>query len=48
VANKPGISGSRYTYAALYLAAEGLNQPSYTPFYSIPTFIGIFKLPEKN
>jgi hypothetical protein len=48
VSNKSGISGPRYTYAALYIAAEGLNQPSYTPFYSIPTFIGVFKLPEKN
>jgi hypothetical protein len=48
VVNKSGASGPRYTYAALYIAAEGLNQPSYTPFYSIPTFIGVFMLPEKN
>lgn len=48
VVNKQGISGSRYTYVALYVAAEGLSQPSYTPFYSIPTFIGVFMLPEKS
>jgi hypothetical protein len=48
VVNKSGASGSRYTYAALYIAAEGLSQPAYTPFYSIPTFIGVFRLPDKN
>jgi hypothetical protein len=47
VVNKSSASGS-YTYAALYIAAEGLSHPSYTPFYSIPTFIGVFRLPERN
>jgi hypothetical protein len=48
VVNKSGASGPRYTYAALYIAATGLSEPSYTPFYSIPTFIGVFRLPELN
>jgi hypothetical protein len=48
VVDKSGAGGPRYTYAALYIAAEGLNQPSYTPFYSIPTFIGVFMLPARN
>jgi hypothetical protein len=48
VANKSGSYGSRYTYLALYIAATGLSEPSYTPFYSIPTFIGVFRLPEIN
>jgi hypothetical protein len=48
VVNKPGSSGPRYTYVALYIAATGLSEPAYTPFYSIPTFIGVFRLPEIN
>jgi hypothetical protein len=48
VVNKSGASGPRYTYTALYIAATGLSEPSYTPFYSIPTFIGVFRLPELN
>jgi hypothetical protein len=48
VVNKSGIYGTRYTYAALYISATGLSEPSYTPFYSIPTFIGVFRLPEIN
>ncbi|MDR0451370.1 MAG: hypothetical protein LBH26_08915 [Treponema sp.] len=48
VVNKSNASGPRYTYAALYIAATGLSQPAYTPFYSIPTFIGVFRLPEQN
>jgi hypothetical protein len=49
VVNKSGISvGPRYTYVSLYIAATGLNVPSYTPFYSIPTFIGVFRLPDRS
>ncbi|MDR0998358.1 MAG: hypothetical protein LBL70_04765 [Treponema sp.] len=47
VADRAGASGPRYTYAALYIVAVGLNKPAYTPFYSIPTFIGVFRLPDK-
>jgi hypothetical protein len=48
VVNKSGSSGPRYTYAAFYIAATGLSEPAYTPFYSIPTFIGVFRLSEIN
>jgi hypothetical protein len=47
VADK-NVTGSRYTYVAMYIAATGLNIPAYTPFYSIPTFIGVFRLPDRN
>jgi hypothetical protein len=45
VANN-SVTGQRYTYASLYIVATGLDQQSYTPIYSIPTFIGIFRLPD--
>jgi hypothetical protein len=48
VVDKSGISGPRYTYVSLYIAATGLNVPAYTPFYSIPTFIGVFRLPNRS
>ncbi|MDR2094440.1 MAG: hypothetical protein LBP76_02840 [Treponema sp.] len=47
VANKANISGPRYTYAAMYIAAIGRNN-NFSPIYSIPTFIGIFQLPNRG
>ena len=36
-----------HTYVSMYIAAMGLNTQSLTTIYSIPTFIGVFKLPEQ-
>lgn len=48
VADKSGVSGPRYTYAAIYIAVVGIQTPAYTPIYSRPTFVGIFRLPERS
>ena len=37
-----------YTYAALYIAAVGLNPVTYTNFYSTPSLIHVFLLPDFN
>jgi hypothetical protein len=47
VAGRTGIS-QRYAYVSMYIVAVGLNPGLFTPIYSKPTHIGIFKLPEKN
>ncbi|MDR2303188.1 MAG: hypothetical protein LBE10_01185 [Treponema sp.] len=44
VANKNDISGSRFTYAAMYIVVTGIDS-NFTPIYSAPTFINIFALP---
>jgi hypothetical protein len=44
VANRSGISGPRFTYAAMYIVVTGIDS-NFTPIYSAPTFIGIFALP---
>ncbi|MDR3124006.1 MAG: hypothetical protein LBU16_09550 [Treponema sp.] len=41
------ISGSKYTYAAMYILAQGLDDSNLSNIYSIPTFIGIFLLPDE-
>jgi hypothetical protein len=42
----PGGSGlTRYAYAAMYIATAGINEQTYTPIFSIPSFVGIFLLP---
>jgi hypothetical protein len=48
VADSSGIpaSSQRYTYVALYIALEGIDDRSFVPLYSKPTFIGVLKLPE--
>ncbi|GHT64185.1 hypothetical protein FACS1894110_03360 [Spirochaetia bacterium] len=48
VANKTGITGDRYTYVAMYIVSTGIDTAAYTPIYSIPTFIGIFRLPDHS
>jgi hypothetical protein len=48
VANKEGMSSSspfRYTYVSLYIMAEGRDD-HYSPIYSRPTRIGVFRLPD--
>jgi hypothetical protein len=49
VADNSGIPASpRYTYIALYIALEGLDDRTFGPMYGKPTFIGVLKLPESN
>jgi hypothetical protein len=38
--------GARHAYVSLYIITSGLNEQSYTPIFSIPTFVGIFLLPD--
>jgi hypothetical protein len=38
-------SGQKYTYVSMYIVAHGLDDSNFTNIYSIPTFIGIFRLP---
>jgi hypothetical protein len=40
-------SGPKYTYASMYILAYGLDDSNFTNIYSIPTFIGIFRLPNE-
>jgi hypothetical protein len=47
VADK-SVFGQRYTYAALYIVVMGIQTPAYSPIYSRPTFVGIFRLPEPS
>ena len=40
------MSGTeRYTYVSMYIIAEGLNPGLFSPIYSKPTHISVFKLP---
>jgi hypothetical protein len=39
-------SAPKYTYASMYIVAHGLDDTNFTNIYSIPTFIGIFRLPD--
>ncbi|MDR0554960.1 MAG: hypothetical protein LBG76_09225 [Treponema sp.] len=47
VADKTNVSGPRYTYVSLYIVVTG-SDSNYTPIYSRPTFVGIFRLPEPS
>jgi hypothetical protein len=40
----PGI----VTYAAMYIAASGIDVNTLAPIYSVPTFISVFRLPSLN
>jgi hypothetical protein len=40
-------SGPKYTYASMYIVAHGLDDSNFTNIYSIPTFIGVFRLPDE-
>ena len=47
VANKTGIAEQpRYTYAAMYIAALGLDTTAYTYIFSTPALIHVFLLPD--
>ncbi|MDR2376326.1 MAG: hypothetical protein LBD96_07810 [Treponema sp.] len=45
VADTNSSGSNRYAYASVYIVSAGLNEQSYTPIFSIPTFVGIFRLP---
>jgi hypothetical protein len=47
VQNNTQSAGAKYTYAAMYILAHGLDDTNFTNIYSIPTFIGIFRLPDE-
>jgi len=48
VVNKANLSGSgmRYTYAAMFIVAVGVNPSSYSNIYSTPSLIHVFLLPD--
>ena len=47
VANKSNMSGAdRYTYAAMYIVAVGLDTNTYSNIYSTPALIHVFQLPD--
>jgi hypothetical protein len=47
VVNTSGSSGgTRHAYVSLYIITAGLNEQTYTPIFSTPTFVGIFLLPD--
>jgi hypothetical protein len=41
------ISGQKYTYVSMYILSYGLDDSNFTNIYSIPTFIGIFRMPDE-
>ena len=48
VVNKTGIAeGRRYTYAAMFIAAVGIDTASYSNIYSTPSLIHVFQLPDR-
>ncbi|MDR2597984.1 MAG: hypothetical protein LBC76_11785 [Treponema sp.] len=49
-ADVAGRSGDNMnlTYVAMYIAAVGTNPNNFTTIYSKPTFISVFRLPNKN
>jgi hypothetical protein len=44
--NSQSGSGPKYTYVSMYILSYGLDNITFTNIYSIPTFIGIFRLPD--
>jgi hypothetical protein len=47
VAPVSGSSSGNYAYAAMYIVAMG-NDNNFSPIYSSPTFLGVFRLPLPN
>jgi hypothetical protein len=45
VSGRTGLS-QRYAYVSMYIVAVGLNPVAFTPIYSKPTHISVFKLPD--
>jgi hypothetical protein len=38
----------QYSYVSMYIVASGVNPGNFTPIYSKPTHISVFKLPDTN
>ena len=48
VVNKSNMSdGARYTYAAMFIAATGLDTNTWSFLYSTPSLIHVFQLPDR-
>ena len=45
--NDIGAGDQRYTYAAMYIMAAGINPGTYSFIYSTPSLIHIFQLPDQ-
>jgi hypothetical protein len=45
VVNASGTGITSYAFVSLYIVSVGLNEQTYTPIFSIPTFVGVFRLP---
>jgi hypothetical protein len=45
VADK-AVEGSRYTYVSMYIMSAGHDLTTYSPIYSQPAHIGVFRLPD--
>jgi hypothetical protein len=43
-ADVAAVSGGTYAFAALYIVAVGMDN-NYSPIYSTPAFVGVFRLP---
>jgi hypothetical protein len=41
-----GAGDKRYTYAAMFIVAVGINSTSYSNIYSTPALIHVFQLPD--
>jgi hypothetical protein len=46
VAAPSGSGITLHAYVAIYIATAGINGQTYTPIFSTPSFVGIFKLPD--
>jgi hypothetical protein len=44
--SSPLEGAPRYAYAALYIVITGINDRTFSPVYSAPTFIGVLHLPD--
>jgi hypothetical protein len=40
------VFGDRSTYVSMYIVSTGRDNITFSPFYSQPTFIGVFRLPD--
>jgi hypothetical protein len=49
VVNKANLPDGdrRYTYAAMFIVAVGVNPASYSNIYSTPSLIHVFRLPDQ-
>jgi hypothetical protein len=43
-----GSGNTRHAWVTIYIATAGINEQTYTPIFSIPSFVGIFLLPSSS